>query len=136
MHSAFYITVDDGYLGIGLAQARRLRALWQIDVHVFIEGAGGVQRDEQGAGGVFVHRNLMRDLIPQGLPSTESWPRIVYGRIFAPYLLPQYDRLIYLDADIFPMVAAPELLQIELPGGLAAVQDASPSARRRARPAA
>lgn len=125
MRSAFYITVDDGYLGIGLAQARRLQTLWNIDVHVFIEGAGGTERDQQGTNGVFVHRNLMQDLIPQGLPLTESWPRIVYGRIFAPYLLPQYDRLIYLDADIFPMVEAAELLRIDLPGGLAAVQDAS-----------
>lgn len=123
MRSAFYITVDDGYLGIGLAQARRLRALWQIDVHVFVEGSGGVARDTLGRDGIFVHRNLMQDLIPQDLPATNCWPRIVYGRIFAPYLLPEYDRLIYLDADIFPMVAAPDLLKIELPGGLAAVQD-------------
>ena len=36
MRTAFYITVDDGYLGIGLAQAKRLHALWGIDVHVFI----------------------------------------------------------------------------------------------------
>lgn len=125
MRSAFYITVDDGYLGIGLAQARRLQKLWNIDVHVFVEGAGGVERDAQGTDGVFLHRNLMEDLIPQGLPATQSWPRIVYGRIFAPYLLPQYDRLIYLDADIFPTMSAPELLQIDLPGGMAAVQDAA-----------
>lgn len=125
MRSAFYITVDDGYLGIGLAQARRLQKLWNIDVHVFLEGAGGIERDEQGVNGVFVHRNLMQDLIPRDLPATESWPRIVYGRIFAPYLLPQYDRLIYLDADIFPMVEAADLLRIDLPGGLAAVQDAA-----------
>ncbi|WBU64213.1 glycosyltransferase family 8 protein [Paracoccus aerodenitrificans] len=125
MRSAFYITVDDRYLGIGQAQARRLHALWGIDVHVFVEGEGGKFRDENGRDGVFLHRNLMDDLIPQGLPATESWPRIVYGRIFAPYLLPQYDRLIYLDADIFPMVRADELLGLALPGGLAAVQDAA-----------
>ena len=125
MRSAFYITVDDGYLGIGLAQARRLQRLWRIDVHVFVEGAGGIARDEDGTDGIFLHRNLMQDLIPQGLPATESWPRIVYGRIFAPYLLPQYDRLIYLDADIFPLTHAPEILELDLPGGLAAVQDAA-----------
>ena len=123
MRTAFYITVDDGYLGIGLAQAKRLHALWGIDVHVFIEGAGGIERDETGTGGIFVHRNLMHDMIPSELPSTESWPRIVYGRIFAPLLLGQYDRLVYLDADIFPMVAASEILDLEMPGGLAAVQD-------------
>lgn len=102
MRTAFYITVDDGYFGIGLAQARRLRKLWQIDVHVFVEGAGGVERDSSGNDGIFLHRNLMQGLIPDDLPSTKNWPRIVYGRIFAPYVMPQYDRLIYIDADVFP----------------------------------
>ncbi len=125
MRCAFYITVDDGYLGIGLAQAKRLRSLWGIDVHVFIEGQGEVARDELGQNGVFVHRNLMRDTIPSDLPSTKSWPRIVYCRIFAPYLLAQYDRLIYIDADVFPMVADPFILSVDLPHGLAAVQDGS-----------
>ena len=123
MRTAFYITVDDGYSGIGLAQARRLQRLWQIDVHVFIEGAGGVENDQVGTDGVFVHRNLMRDLIPDNLPSTKSWPRIVYGRIFAPYVMPQYDRLIYIDADVYPLCAVPSVLEIDLPGGIAAVQD-------------
>lgn len=125
MRTAFYITVDDGYVGIGMAQARRLSRLWGLDVHVFIEGAGGIERDEIGQDGIFVHRNLMQGLIPDDLPSTKNWPRIVYGRIFAPYVLPQYDRLIYIDADVFPLCAAPELLTLDLPGGIAAVQDGS-----------
>lgn len=125
MRTAFYITVDDGYLGIGLAQARRLRKLWQIDVHVFIEGTGGVERDDVGKSGIFVHRNLMRGLIPDNLPSTRNWPRIVYGRIFAPYVMPAYDRLIYIDADVFPLCAVPSILDMDLPGGIAAVQDGS-----------
>lgn len=125
MKTAFYITVDDGYLGIGLAQARRLRRLWGMDVHVFIEGSGGVSRDDTGEDGVFVHRNLMRDLIPDDLPSTKSWPRIVYGRIFAPFVMPRYDRLIYIDADVFPTFAAPEMLAVDLPGGIGAAQDGS-----------
>ncbi|WP_323716338.1 glycosyltransferase family 8 protein [Paracoccus aminovorans] len=125
MRAAFYITVDDRYLGIGQAQAQRLHRLWEIDVHLLVEGVGGVHRDEMGQDGVFVHRNLMRDLIPQDLPATKNWPRIVYGRIFAPYVLPQYDRLIFLDADIYPLSPAPDLLTIDLPGGIAAVQDGS-----------
>lgn len=125
MRTAFYITVDDGYFGIGLAQARRLRKLWQIDVHVFVEGAGGVERDSSGNDGIFLHRNLMQGLIPDDLPSTKNWPRIVYGRIFAPYVMPQYDRLIYIDADVFPLTAAPAVLGMDLPGGIAAVQDGS-----------
>lgn len=125
MRTAFYITVDDGYSGIGLAQARRLQKLWQIDVHVFIEGSGGVEKDAVGKDGVFVHRNLMRGLIPDNLPSTKSWPRIVYGRIFAPYVMPHYDRLIYIDADVFPLCAGFSVLEMDLPGGIAAVQDGS-----------
>ncbi|WP_374291793.1 glycosyltransferase family 8 protein [Paenirhodobacter enshiensis] len=122
---AFYITVDDNYLGIGLAQARRIHDLWDIDVHLFVEGTGGITRDTIGERGVFVHHNLMHDLIPDNLPSTKSWPRIVYGRIFAPRLLPDYDRLIYIDADIYPVHGAREILNIDLPGGLAAVQDSA-----------
>lgn len=123
MKTAFYITVDDRYSGIGLAQARRLRRLWRVDVHVFIEGTGGAERDRQGRDGVFVHRNLTREMIPDNLPATSNWPRIVYGRIFVPFLLTEYDRLVYLDADVFPLVAAPELFQIALPDGLGAVED-------------
>lgn len=123
MRAAFYITVDDRYAGIGLAQAKRLQKLWGLDVHVFIEGAGNVERDSAGSHGVFVHRNLMRDLIPDNLPTTAAWPRIIYGRIYAPFVMPEYDRLIYLDADVYPMRAAHELLNINPIGGIAAVQD-------------
>lgn len=123
--SAFYITVDDNYRGIGLALGRRLRSLWAIDVHIFVEGAGGIFRDSIGEGGVFVHQNLMHDLIPAHLPSTKNWPRIVYGRIFAPRLLPEYDRLIYVDADVYPIRRSEEILNFDLPGGLAVVQDSA-----------
>ncbi len=96
-----------------------------MDVHVFVEGAGEVARDEVGQRGVFLHRNLLSGMIPDRLPASERWPRITYARIFAPCLLASYDRLIYLDADIYPTVAAPELLRIALPGGLGVVQDAA-----------
>ncbi|CAM3178483.1 Glycosyl transferase family 8 [Paracoccus aminovorans] len=121
--AAFFLIVDDHYLGLGRAVARRLVRLWQIDCHVFLENGGPRQQDDLGEDGVFLQRNLLKGLRPEGLPSTRNWPPIVYDRIFAPAFLTGYRRLIYLDADIYPCFAMPELLKIPLPGGIGAVQD-------------
>lgn len=123
MRAAFYIIVDDKYLGLGVALARRLAGLWRLDAHVFLENGGAREEAMRGDDQVFLHRNLLQGMRPEGLPSTHNWPAIVYDRIFAPGLLTQYERLIYLDADIYPTVAAPELLNVPLPTGLAAVHD-------------
>lgn len=120
---AFYITVDANLAGIAEVQARHLRSLWKLHVHLFLEDGGEPCLDEVGRDGIFRHRNVIRALLPKDLPKTRTWPEIIYARIFAPQFLVSYDRLIYLDADVFPIRADESLLTVELPGGLAAVQD-------------
>lgn len=121
--AAFFLIVDDRYLGLARALARRLVQIWQLDVHIFHESCGAGHRDGAGQGRIFVHRNLLNGLRPEGLPETHNWPAIVYDRIFAPQFLTSYRRLIYLDADIYPLEHVPELLDVPLPHGLAAVRD-------------
>lgn len=120
--AAFYLIVDGRYLPIALGLSRRLVFLWGLHVHIFLEDQEftvSPQTDE----GVFVHLNQLNGLRPSKLPETHNWPAIVYDRVFAPKFLEDYDRLIYLDADIYPLAVDRSILTAELPSGIGAVQD-------------
>lgn len=72
---------------------------------------------------MFFHLNSLSRFLPQNLPQSAHFPRVVYLRIFAPQVLCDYHRLIYLDADIHSIRNLPYLWKIELPHGVAAVAD-------------
>lgn len=138
--AAFYLIVDGRYLPIALGLATRLVDLWKIDVHVFLEDKTVMDRPAGVGSRIFVHLNALDGLRPPDLPETHNWPAIVYDRVFAPRFLQDYDRLIYLDADIYPLHVDPLLLTVDLPSGLGAVQDTasigfSPHAAKLDRPA-
>lgn len=138
--AAFYLIVDGRYLPIALGLATRLVDLWKIDVHVFLEDKTVMDRPAGVGSRIFVHLNALDGLRPPDLPETHNWPAIVYDRVFAPRFLQDYDRLIYLDADIYPLHVDPSLLTVDLPSGLGAVQDTasigfSPHAAKLDRPA-
>ncbi|HIC65571.1 MAG TPA: hypothetical protein EYO87_06165 [Paracoccus sp.] len=120
---AFFLTVDCGYLPLARGLGQRLAGQWDCDVHVFLEDPRADEANGGSRGRVCVHVNKVAGLRPEGLPVTRNWPAIVYDRIFAPRFLTGYDRLTYLDADIFPLTAAPEALAVPLRHGLGAVQD-------------
>jgi len=120
---AFYFVADERYVPPALMQASRIRRLWNADVHIFVESAGGSGGVTRLGDGVFRHDNRLMPLLPQPLPATDDWPAIVYCRLFAPALLRDYGRVMYLDADICVMDRDDALLSVPLPGGLGAVQD-------------
>lgn len=122
---AFYFVADERYLPPTLMQANRIRRLWNADVHVFVESGGPGGGVTPLGDGLFRHDNRLMRLLPERLPATDNWPRIVYCRLFAPALLRGYRRLVYLDADICVMDRDESLLSVPLPGGLGAVQDSA-----------
>lgn len=122
---AFFLTVDFAYLPLAYGLGRRLVDQWDCDVHVFLEDVSAEGYSGGGQKRVFVHVNRLEGMRPQGLPVTHNWPAIVYDRIFAPRLLAEYDRLIYLDADIYPLAPSSVALSVHLNHGLGAVQDSA-----------
>lgn len=59
-----------------------------------------------------------------GLPITERYPQVVWFRVLLPELLPDVDRVLYLDADTLVLQSLLPLWQLDLSGRpLAAVQD-------------
>ncbi|WP_168175215.1 glycosyltransferase [Thioclava sp. F28-4] len=72
---------------------------------------------------IFIHNNELTHLLPNKLPASAMWPPIVYLRIFAPFALKEYDRVLYLDADIAPLRVDHKIWSTNLPAGIAAVSD-------------
>jgi lipopolysaccharide biosynthesis glycosyltransferase len=52
---------------------------------------------------------------PPNLPSSRTWPKVVYGRLFAPDVLDE-ERLLYLDADISLESSLEALFALDLHG--------------------
>lgn len=124
--NAVFLVSDTRYFDISKAVALAVQRIWACDVHLFVEN-GGEQEvcDQTGEDGFFVHENRLTKYIPKSAPVSDRWPLVIYGRIFAPTLMTRYHRVIYIDSDIYPVRAAPNVFDIELPSGLAAVQDAA-----------
>jgi len=124
MSHAFYFVVDERLVDIASAQALHVAKIWNCDVHIFVERnypTVAVRTVDHVA--VTYHIDELSGLLPDGLPSSPIWPPIVYKRLLPPQLLSHYDRLIYLDADVHCLEPAPEIWSIDLPSGLAAVED-------------
>ncbi|TXI10305.1 MAG: glycosyltransferase family 8 protein [Rhizobium sp.] len=68
--------------------------------------------------------HLPSDAQLQGLPVTERYPQVVWFRVLLPDLLPDVDRVLYLDADTLVLQSLLPLWQLDLSGlPFAAVQD-------------
>lgn len=123
--TAFYLVVDCRYLPIALGLGQRLAKLWQHDVHIFLEDRAAADTSEIARPNLHVHVNRLRGLRPGGLPETANWPAVVYDRIFAPRFLKNYDRTIYLDADVYPIKAEEGAFHFPMNSALAAVRDSA-----------
>ncbi|MGD0642094.1 MAG: glycosyltransferase family 8 protein [Roseiarcus sp.] len=123
MKGAIFFVVDAKFFPLAAIQA--VRALEtsdrEIDVHVFVDGAGSgeVQFDPQvlakSAGRLHLHRGELAALTPAALPTPKSWPREIYGRLFAPQII-NADRLLYLDVDIVIDGPLDELFSLDMRG--------------------
>lgn len=120
---AFYMVVDEGLSDIASAHALHLVSLWECDVHIFIErrGEGSVREVDHPM--IKYHHDRLMPMLPAGLPGDEKWPNIVYLRLFAPQLLTDYRRLIYLDADVLCLKIDKVVWSIPLPFGIGMVSD-------------
>jgi lipopolysaccharide biosynthesis glycosyltransferase len=125
--NSFFFVVDEKFFPMAKAISIRLRELYDADVNIFLENATHklieTIRIQPKVDREFIHFNRLGPLIPKNLPHSDIWPKIVYGRFFAPRLLQHYSRLVYLDADIIPVKQNDLIWNIDLPGGLAAVFD-------------
>ena len=122
--NAIYFVVDEDLADLASAAALQISTHWDCDVHVFIERRDTkVPITEVGGGRIVYHFERLSGYLPEGLPETEQWPRIVYLRMFAPRALTGYRRLLYLDADILAFGTDTRLWDVPLPTGLGAVTD-------------
>ncbi len=125
MKTAVFFVVNQKFADVAFAQAARIARCFGVDVHIFEESETGV--DLAGYSNlpnrVSYHHNLLSRHLPTGLPSSEKWPAIIYMRLFAPQFLKHYDRVIYLDADIYVKEMPDLIWSIDLPAGLGAVHD-------------
>ncbi|MCQ2006232.1 glycosyltransferase family 8 protein [Rhizobium sp. NRK18] len=120
---AIYLITNLRFVKVTGALGRRLSRQWGCDVHVFVEGQGAEAIDVPGASDIHVHRNRIRFDLPDNVPVSEKWPRVVFLRNYAPSLLRDYDRLLYLDVDILCERVDHSIWDIELPHGIGAVSD-------------
>ncbi|MCT8330075.1 glycosyltransferase family 8 protein [Albidovulum sediminis] len=123
MHAIFFIA-DERLADLAGAAALQMTLHWDCDFHIFIERQEPTaQIREVGSGRITYHYEELGGFLPDGLPESSRWPRIVYLRLFAPRLLSSYRRLLYLDADILSFDADAALWEVPLPHGLGAVAD-------------
>lgn len=122
---AFFFVVDENLADVASAQALNLIQLTGCDVHIFVE-----RRDKRAivselltVASLKYHYDVLGDMLPPNLPSSQKWPPIVYLRVFAPFFLQEYDRVLYLDADVHCRHFDERIWSVELPNGLAAVHD-------------
>ena len=94
------------------------------DVHIFLENYNGPSDISIKNERIFFHFNEITPIVTKNLPSSKRWPSIVYCRIFAPYVLENYDRLLYLDADTLVVKNVDFLMEFDMKGNtLAATHD-------------
>lgn len=122
---AYVLVVDEHFAELATALAARIAKLTQDDVHIFLEGfPEGCRFAEFPSPSIRYHYNRLIRLIPQGLPVSSRFPKILYCRIAAPQLLTDYERVVYLDADVFFLQPHDAIWEVDLPHGLGAVHDA------------
>ena len=124
MIGCFYFVVDGYYLNAALLQAHHIAVSTGKDVHIFVEGPSRHEGARPNSDLIKLHFNLLGGHLPKGLPVTEKWPMIVYLRVFAPMYLRNYDRAVYLDADVALVGDADGLWTLPMQGSpVAAVHD-------------
>ena len=123
--NAFFFVVDDKLVDIASAQALNLVKNWDCDVHIFVERKNSTQKNIEVniSEKIYYHYDKLIQFLPPDLPISNSWPHIVYLRIFAPKILKKYDRLLYLDADVLSLDSNPEIWSAVIPSGLGASTD-------------
>lgn len=62
-----------------------------------------------------------KDNFFKNLPSTQVFPNAIYYRLFAPYLLNSFAKILYIDADIIALNAFGRLLETDMTESLCAV---------------
>lgn len=123
MKTALYLLTNARYLHIARAQTQFLANQWGCDVHLFVEDTDLTFVEPLPHARAHVHLNALYTRLPDNIPTSKKWPRIVFLRNYAPRFLSDYDKLLYIDLDIYSTKADPSLWSIELPYGLAAVAD-------------
>lgn len=108
------------------ALAKRLATMWNIDVHIFVELSDSISEavEEVTDERVTYHYDELYLNQMDILPNHPRFSRAAWGRLFAPNLLAQYRRLLYVDVDILPGPLQCDLSQVHLPYGIAMVRDA------------
>lgn len=121
-----FLVCDDNLSVPAGALAKRLATIWNVDIHIFVELSDGISEpveeviDER----ITYHYHALSLSQMDILPNHPRFTRAVWGRLFAPNLLAQYHRLLYVDVDILPGPMQCDLSQIHLPYGIAMVRDA------------
>ncbi|KEO58901.1 glycosyltransferase family 8 protein [Thioclava indica] len=124
MRHAIYLVSDARYLPIAKAQANFLADQWGCDVHVFVEDDALKDVQPPANARVTFHLNSLAAELPNNIPVSRKWPRAVFLRNYAPRVLAdRYDRVLYLDTDVWSRKADPALWSFDLPNGLGAVAD-------------
>lgn len=123
--NAIYLISDENLSDIAGLQAQRVAKQWDCDVHVFIERQNHAVKINEIAKNprVFYHYEELSPFLPDGLPATQKWPHVVYLRLFAAQILKQYQRLLYIDADVLSIKSDPNIWNLTLPAGIGAVSD-------------
>lgn len=124
MKCGFFLVVNDALALVALTIAKKLRTQSDADIHIFIEDKLISKFKNFENERIFIHLNELSLFLPTGMPSSNYWPEIVYLRIFAPLMLREYDRLLYLDVDMIPLIRVPnEIWATALCGPVGAVLD-------------
>jgi len=122
---AYLLIADENFAEIATAQAARIVRLTQDDVHLFLEGLGNGSRfKEFPSPRIHYHYDRLAKSLPQGLPVSGWLREITYYRIIALSLLSNYERVVYLDADVFFLQPNEAIWEVDLPYGIGAVHDA------------
>lgn len=124
---AIYFVVDENFEPIAAAKAFHLTTLTDADIHIFFErrNKGSTCTPSIDHPRIFYHIDELGKYLPKeaALTSTHNLPPIIYLRIFAPQVLHTYERLIYLDADIYVNYMPEWIWTVPIPDCLAAVSD-------------
>ena len=123
MKNGFFFVVNEPLAVVALIAAKKLRTQSNADIHIFIEDKFFSEFNYSENDRIFIHKNKLGEFLPKRMPSSSYWPEIVYLRIFAPFILDKYDRLLYLDADIIPLAVPNKIWDIQLSGPVGAVLD-------------
>lgn len=123
--NAFFMAVDEKYLPIAEVTAKCLLKKYNADVHIFLESnkPEDIEGPKVKHDNLFYHINALSPITPKHFPESSRWPKVVFARLFAPNFLKSYDRVVYLDTDILPILERPDIWSQPLEGGVGGVID-------------